>query len=684
MNNLYSKLVTVLASTFLSVWLYAPTTHAGVVGDSNWLVEKGDTVYAIARKVFPEDKVKQKQFRQALIKNNPDIFQGDANLLSIGTLLRLPGFAVAKPVVEVVPEPESIARSQQEPVVLAEPVVVVPEPEEVAEPAVVVPDPEETIGKVLINVGNLEAVNRGITRALSRNSKVFKGDTLTTANNAYTQIRMKDGALLSLRPKTKLLISDYNFNGAENGTEKSFFELVSGGFRTITGLIGRTYKNNYRVKTAMATIGIRGTHYGLMLCDSGSCKGEKVAMNDGLYGGVIDGSVLITNDSGEFAFDNDQYFHVASNVVPPIEQLKPPPVFHGKNEGRNTRVGEEKSGKVQAEQIGLNDKLEGDGKLDKAGGKLKPFIVSQGGVGHLPPRVDEFIGSDLPVLNDQNDNPLNNTPTVITAPNGSGMLVGFTGEDSVTTAVDNIAAGIAISPTNNNQIILGYKTTANGTTIGNIPVAVQEFSEGVQHTLALPGGVAVVKDIGGSPLGVNWGRWDGNYVLTENGVPQQTFGSLHYVYSDNLTTAAQLTALGGLLTTETYTVAGGTTPTNSLGAQSSLIDITVQSNFQTRMIENYQIHVQDGVAAAPVDFIMENSAPVSFVNMTEFDLVDSGLKIGSVPTCAVTCQGQAGAAFVGQQAEGIITTYSISEVGGPKGANGAAVLTRSGGSSPAQ
>ena len=208
------------------------------------------------------------------------------------------------------------------------------------------------------------------------------------------------------------------------------------------------------------------------------------------------------------------------------------------------------------------------------------------------------------------------------------MLVGFISEDSDTAAVDNVAAGIRIGTANNNNIILGSITAANGTTIGNIPVAVQEFSDGDQHTLALSGGAAGVVNTGGSPLGVNWGRWANSYVLTKNGLPQQTHGDMHYIYSDKLTSVTELTALGGLLTTEHYTLAGGTTPTNGLGLQSNLVDITAVSNFQTGMLESYQIHVQDVNAVGTADFIMENLAPVSFVNMNEFDLVDSGVKIG--------------------------------------------------------
>jgi len=134
---------------------------------------------------------------------------------------------------------------------------------------------------------------------------------------------MKDGALLSLRPNTELVITDYNFNGREDGSERSFMELVRGGFRTITGYIGHKNKHNYRVKTSVATIGIRGTHYGLMVCSDGSCSNESEPLEDGVYGGVVDGSISVSNNSGEYTFNNDQYFHVASASSVAIEQLLP-------------------------------------------------------------------------------------------------------------------------------------------------------------------------------------------------------------------------------------------------------------------------------------------------------------------------------------------------------------------------
>ena len=50
------------------------------------------------------------------------------------------------------------------------------------------------------------------------------------------------------------------------------FRLVRGGFRTVTGQIGKVDHDRYSVVTTQATIGIRGTHYVLQDCVADECR----------------------------------------------------------------------------------------------------------------------------------------------------------------------------------------------------------------------------------------------------------------------------------------------------------------------------------------------------------------------------------------------------------------------------
>jgi len=420
-----SKQLCMQSVTFFTV-VFSSYGIAGVSGDGYWIVESGDSVYSIARNVFPDDRAKQRQFRNELIQNNRAVFKGNPGRINVGDKLALPAFAISKPVT-----PEKHAEQKVAPVQ----VETIAPTIETENTEAVTPDPEEVIGHVVISVGKMQASNRGTFRDLLRNSKVFKGDTITTAANSYTQVRMKDGALLSLRPNTKLVITDYNFNGNEDGSERSFMELVRGGFRTITGYIGHKNKSNYRVKTAVATIGIRGTHYGLMVCSDGSCSNEAEPLEDGVYGGVVDGSINVSNNSGDYTFNNDQYFHVANASSAAVEQLVPPPVFHGSNDRVYADKEDRKESKqAQTQQSSANGKKrELKTALTNKAKSLTGDIDNKKGRGNrLGSLVLSYVNNKPPplVLPDQVNDVIKDKPVLIEAPDGSAVLIGLLGTDS--------------------------------------------------------------------------------------------------------------------------------------------------------------------------------------------------------------------------------------------------------------
>lgn len=98
----------------------------------------------------------------------------------------------------------------------------------------------------------------GQQRPLARGTEVNGGDVVRTGNGRV-QMRMKDGAYISLQPNTEFGIKSYNFEGKTDGTESAFYSLLKGAMRTVTGLIGRVNRNRYQVATPTATVGIRGT-----------------------------------------------------------------------------------------------------------------------------------------------------------------------------------------------------------------------------------------------------------------------------------------------------------------------------------------------------------------------------------------------------------------------------------------
>ena len=98
----------------------------------------------------------------------------------------------------------------------------------------------------------------GQSRPATRGLEVNSGDVVRTTDGRV-QVRMEDGAYISLQPNTEFGIKEYRFEGKADGTESAFYSLLKGAMRTVTGLIGRTNRNRYQVATPTATVGIRGT-----------------------------------------------------------------------------------------------------------------------------------------------------------------------------------------------------------------------------------------------------------------------------------------------------------------------------------------------------------------------------------------------------------------------------------------
>src|SRR5687768_13710183 len=124
------------------------------------------------------------------------------------------------------------------------------------------------VARVDFAVGNVTAVApSGRTRALARGSEIEVGDTVNT-QQGRAQLRFQDGAYMSLQPETSFKIDEFRFTEQGGGKDGVVMSLLKGGMRTITGLIGRTNRQNYKFRTAVATIGIRGTEYAVRYTNS--------------------------------------------------------------------------------------------------------------------------------------------------------------------------------------------------------------------------------------------------------------------------------------------------------------------------------------------------------------------------------------------------------------------------------
>ena len=116
---------------------------------------------------------------------------------------------------------------------------------------------------VTFSSGNVQIIDANKkAKPAVKNAAVNVGDTIET-NHGRIQLAFADGGKVSIQPHSVYKINKFAFAGAEDGSEYNFTELVKGGLRTITGLVGHKNRDRYQLKTAVATIGIRGTEFTL-------------------------------------------------------------------------------------------------------------------------------------------------------------------------------------------------------------------------------------------------------------------------------------------------------------------------------------------------------------------------------------------------------------------------------------
>lgn len=167
------------------------------------------------------------------------------------------------------------------------------------------------VARVEFVAGEVTAVGPdGRSRALAKGSEIDVRDTVRVAEGR-AQLRFTDGAYMSLQPRTEFVVDEYRFAGKEDGGEGVVMRLVKGGMRTITGLIGRTNRQNYRLVTDVATIGIRGTEYSVRYTNSIEvfCAG---------------GSIFVQNEGGTLVLNGGEGARVLNIQTPPTRTQEPP------------------------------------------------------------------------------------------------------------------------------------------------------------------------------------------------------------------------------------------------------------------------------------------------------------------------------------------------------------------------
>lgn len=97
-------------------------------------------------------------------------------------------------------------------------------------------------------------------RDLTLNAPVHQGSEIKTGDNARLEITFNDGSKMVLGEWASIKLKDFKFTNDKNiFNDKQDIDIITGTFRFITGLIGKTNRYKVSLNTPVATIGIRGT-----------------------------------------------------------------------------------------------------------------------------------------------------------------------------------------------------------------------------------------------------------------------------------------------------------------------------------------------------------------------------------------------------------------------------------------
>jgi len=384
-------------------------------------------------------------------------------------------------------------------------------------------------GQVLFALGRVEIQRGGQSFVAQRGTPVEVGDAIATGPTGLAQVRLKDGALLSLRYGSTMVVEEFRLPAAAPAAPvgavptapattsvagRSVLRLLRGAFRTVTGLIGRNASDAYSVVTPVATIGIRGTDYSAAYC-SGDCG----TTPDGLYVGVSSGEIELNNDGGQLVLTNDQYGYVKDSSTPPDQELAPPEVLETPIEAPEEEEEFEPEGETPAAT---------DEAAPESGFAEETKAASVADVGETQPEGDYELLPGQPGSYAFSVGNLRGSGDNGVYTDDSGALIGF--------------------------------LTDGFTSIGTS----QNVNLGAD-----------------AETGLRWGRWSGGVANFGDSALDLSSTSLHWIYAE--APAATALPISG---TASYTLIGNTDPTDTLGNVGFLGDAQLSANFTNQTVSS--------------------------------------------------------------------------------------------------
>jgi hypothetical protein len=101
----------------------------------------------------------------------------------------------------------------------------------------------------------------GPVRKVAEGDPVFAGERIRTGAGTVLEITFTDNSRFTLGPNAEFEVERYLHAAGASAEESFTSRILKGAFRFVSGLIAHRKRENVHITIAVATIGIRGTHF---------------------------------------------------------------------------------------------------------------------------------------------------------------------------------------------------------------------------------------------------------------------------------------------------------------------------------------------------------------------------------------------------------------------------------------
>lgn len=416
-------------------------------------------------------------------------------------------------------------------------------------------------GTVIFAKGSVTAEREPVVD-LGKGDIVLDNDTIVTGDASRAQLLMIDAAKIAIRPNSVLRIDEYAYQETaatvvSESENKSVMSLVKGGFRTITGAVGKEDQSAYEVRTPVGVLGIRGTNFAVLLCSGDCADAPNVApgapIEDGLYIAVTEGVIVFRTRTDEIVVNAGEFAFIPLSTQQP-ELIDVPPAMLIDDDMRLDENG-------NANLSGFDRKL---------GTRRSPDSGKPGAQSADPGDGSSSEAPQQPVIGiDADGTPIDITPGE-TPQQRIGRLISFASGPLSFAIVHsasrfNEPGSLQLDPGNN---VLGFSAPFPGG-FGPAPISI---------------GTSTNVESGFDSLTVlRWGRWSGgaaNALVTDdagntgNVTVDLSNQSLHWISGPD-----QAPPVMPVTGAAIYSLVGSTSPTDNLGNVGVLGNATFNADF---------------------------------------------------------------------------------------------------------